>query len=50
MHMVTQGFCFYRDSLFAEIGDSNDKCPSSLGVQCWNEDEMHAVPQSPTQI
>jgi hypothetical protein len=39
-----------RHSLFDEIGDSNDKWSSSLEVQCWNEDETHAAPQSPTQI
>ena len=38
------------DSLFAQIGDSNDKCSSSLEVECWNKDEMHAAQQSPTQF
>ena len=38
------------DSLFAQIGDSNDKCSSSLEVECWNEDETHAARQSPTQF
>jgi len=37
-------------SLFAQIGDSNDKCSSSLEVECWNEDETHAAHQSPTQF
>jgi hypothetical protein len=50
IHVVSREFCLYRDSLFSEIGDSNDKCSSSLEVQCWNEDETHAAPQSPTQI
>ena len=36
------------DSLFAQIGDSNDECSSSLEVECWNEDETHAAQQSPT--
>ena len=36
------------DSLFAQIGDSNDKCSFSLEVECWNEDEAHAAQQSPT--
>ena len=40
-------FWLYIDSLFAQIGDSNDKCCSSLEVECWNEDETHAVRQSP---
>jgi len=31
------------DSLFAQIGDSNDKYSSSLEVECWNEDETHAA-------
>jgi hypothetical protein len=39
-----------RHSLFNEIGGSNDKCSSSLEVKCWNEDETHVAPQSPTQI
>jgi hypothetical protein len=43
-------FAFYRDNLFAEIGDSKDKCSSLLEVQCWKEDETGAAPQSPTQI
>jgi len=30
--------------------DSNDECASSLGVECWNEDETHAAQQSPTQF
>ena len=38
------------ESLFAQIGDSNDECSSSLEVECWNEDETHAAPQSPTQF
>ena len=38
------------DSLFAQIGDSNDQYPSSLEVECWNEDETHAAQQSPTQF
>jgi len=36
-------------SLFAQIGDSNDKCFSSE-VGCWNEDEAHTAQQSPTQF
>ena len=43
-------FCLYADSLFAQIGDSNDKCSSLLEVECWNEDETHAVQQSPTKF
>jgi len=38
------------NSLFAQIGDSNDKLSSSLEVECWNEDETHAAQQSPTQF
>jgi hypothetical protein len=45
-----QSFCLYTDSLFAQIGDSNDKCSSSLEVECWNEEETHASQQSPTQF
>ena len=35
MHEVGWSFCLYTDSLFVEIGDSNDKCSSSLEVECW---------------
>ena len=38
------------DSLFAQIGDSNDKCSSSLEVERWNEDETHAAEQLATQF
>ena len=41
-------FALYTDSLFAQTGDSNDKCSSSLEGECWNEDETHAAQQSPT--
>ena len=34
IHVVGRSFCFYTDSLFAQIGDSNDKCSSSLEVEC----------------
>jgi len=50
IHVVGRSFCLYTDSLFAQIGDSNDKCSSSLEVECWNEDETHAVHQSLTQF
>jgi len=43
-------FCPYMDSLFAQIGDSNDNCSSSLEVECSNEDETHAAQQLPTQF
>jgi len=36
IHVVGQSFCLYTDSLFAQIGDSNDKCRFSLEVECWN--------------
>jgi len=49
IHMVGRSFCLYTESLFAQIGDSNDKCSSSE-VECWNEDETHASQQSPTQF
>ena len=48
IHVVGRSFYLYTDSLFARIGDSNDKCSSSLEVECWNKDETHAVQQSPT--
>jgi hypothetical protein len=32
IHVVGRSFCLYTDSLFAQIGDSNDKCSSSLEV------------------
>ena len=48
--ICSTNFRLYTDSLFAQIGDSNDKCSSSLKVECWNEDETHAVQQSPTQF
>ena len=41
-HVVGRSFCIYTDSLFAQIGDSND--------ECWNEDETQAAQQSPTQF
>jgi len=50
IHVVGRSFCLYTDSLFAQIGDSNDKCSSSLEGECWNEDETHAAQQSPTQF
>jgi len=50
IHLVGWSFRLYTDSLFAQIGDSNDKCSSSLEVECWNEDETHAGQQSPTQF
>jgi hypothetical protein len=50
IHMVGRSFCLYTDSLFAQIGDSNDKCSSWLEVECLNEDETHAAQQSPTQF
>ena len=31
IHVVGRSFCLYTDSLFAQIGDTNDKCSSSLG-------------------
>jgi len=37
-------------SLFAQIGDSKDKCSSSLEAECSNEDETHAAQQSRTQF
>ena len=45
IHVVGRSFCLYTDSLFAQTGDSNDKCPSSLEVECWNEDETHSSRQ-----
>ena len=30
IHVVGRSFCLYTDSLFAQIGDSKDKCSSSL--------------------
>jgi len=33
IHVIGRSFCLYTDSLFAEIGDSNDKCSSSLEVE-----------------
>jgi hypothetical protein len=37
-------------SLFAQIGDSNDKCSTLMEVECWNEDETHAARQLVTQF
>jgi len=34
IHVVARSFCFYTDSLFAQTGDSKDKCSSSLEVEC----------------
>jgi len=50
IHLVGQSFCLYTDSLFVQIGDSNNKCSSLLEVECWNEDETCAAQQSPTQF
>jgi len=50
IHSVGRSFYLYTDSLFAQIGDSNDKRSSSLEVECWNEDETHAAQQSATQF
>jgi len=50
IHVVGRSFCLYTDSLSAEIGDSNDKCSSSLEIECWNEDETCTAQQLPTQF
>jgi len=50
IHVVSRSFCLYTDSLFAQIGDSNDKFSSSLKVECWNEDKTHGAQQLPTQF
>jgi len=50
IHVVDRNVCLYAYNPFAQIGDSNDKCSSSLEVECWNEDETHAAQQSPTQF
>ena len=34
IHAVARSFCLYTDTLFAQIGDSNDKLSSSLEVEC----------------
>jgi len=49
-HVVGRRFCLYTDSLFAQIGDSKDKCSSSLEVECSNEDKTQAAQHSPTQF
>jgi len=33
IHVVSQSVCLYTGSLFAQIGDSNDKCSSSLELE-----------------
>ena len=43
IHVVGRSFCLYTDSLFAQIGDSNDKYSSSLEVECLNEDETRRL-------
>ena len=43
----TQFFSLYFK---IRIGDSNDKCSSSLEVEWWNEDETHAAQQSSTKF
>jgi len=50
IQVVGRSFCLYTNSLFAQIGDSNDNCSSSLQVKFWNEDETHAAQQSPTEF
>ena len=50
IHVVGRSFCLYTDSLFVRIVDSKDKCSSSLKAECSNEDETHALQQSPTQF
>ena len=34
IHVVGRSFCLYTDSLFAQIGDSKDKCSPLLEVEC----------------
>ena len=34
IHVVARSFCLYTNRLFVQIGDSNDKCSSSLEVEC----------------
>ena len=43
-------FAFTQTAYMLKLVISNDKCSSSLQVECWNEDETHAVQQSPTQF
>jgi len=33
IHVVGRSVCRYTEIVFAQIGDSNDKCPSSLEVE-----------------
>jgi len=48
--VIGRSFCLYADSLFTQIGDSNNKCSSSLEVECWKKDETHTAQRSPTQF
>jgi len=50
IHLDGRSFYLYTDSLFAQTGDSNGKCSSSLEVECWNEDETQGAQQSPSQF
>jgi len=50
IRVAGRSFCLFTESLFAQFGDSNDKCSSSLEVECWNEDETHGAQQSPTEL
>jgi len=50
IHVIGRSFCLYADSLFTQIGDSNNKCSSSLEVECWKKDETHTAQRSPTQF
>ena len=34
IQVVVRSFCLYTDSIFAQIGNSNDECSSSLDAEC----------------
>jgi len=34
IHVAGRSFCHYTDSLFAQTGDSNDKCSCLLKAEC----------------
>ena len=43
IHVVGRSFCLYTESLFAQIGDSNDKCPLwRLNVETKTKRTLHS--------
>ena len=51
IHVVGRSFCLYTDSpICSNWWFQRQMLFYRLEVECWNEDETHAVQQSPTQF